>query len=288
MVIHGQLGRLNNLKKITLRLGHSPDADDAFMFYPIAQGRVSSDEFKFIDVIEDIESLNKRALKRELEITALSAHAYLYVQDGYRILSCGASMGKGYGPIVVGKENLKDLRGKKVGVPGKLTTAFLLLRLYADEFEPVEIPFDKIMDAVREGEVEAGLLIHEGQLIYRDFGLKKILDLGECWSKDTTLPLPLGINVVRRDLEEGVQREISRVLKESIRYALSHKDEALEYALRFGRGMGKDLGEKFVLMYVNEYTLDMGQDGRGALEFLYSKALEIGIIKEELKLDVVS
>jgi len=260
------------------------------MFYAIAKRRMSSDEFnfKFIDVIEDIESLNKRALKGELETTALSAHAYLYVQDNYRILPCGASMGKGYGPIVVGKDDLKDLRGKKVGVPGKLTTAFLLLRLYANEFEPVEIPFDKIMNAVGKGKVEAGLLIHEGQLTYRDFGLKKILDLGECWSKDTTLPLPLGINVVRRDFEESVQREISRVLKESIKYALSHKEEALKYALHFGRGMGKDLGERFVLMYVNEYTLDMGQDGRGALEFLYKKALEKGITEEEPRLDVVS
>lgn len=270
-----------------MKLGHSPDADDAFMFYGIASGKVVSDKIDFIHVIEDIQTLNKRALKGELEVTAVSAHAYLHVQDKYRILSCGASMGEGYGPIVVAKERFDDLNGKKIGVPGRLTTAFLLLSLYADGFIPVDLPFDKIMEAVRDGEVESGLIIHEGQLTYKDFGLTMIFDLGETWAKDTSLPLPLGINTVRRDIDEDLQREILSVHKESIDYGLSHKDEALEYALRFGRGMKKDLGEKFVLMYVNQYTRDMGEKGKKALEFLFNKAFQKGIVKEEPILDIL-
>jgi Predicted periplasmic solute-binding protein len=270
-----------------MKLGHSPDPDDAFMFYGMASGKVASDKIDFVHIIEDIQTLNRRALKGELEITAMSVHAYLSVQDKYRILSCGASMGEGYGPIVVTKSNLDGLKGKKVGVPGKLTTAYLLLSIYADDFIPVEMPFDEIMFAVRDEEIEAGLLIHEGQLTYKNFGLKIIIDLGEMWAKDTSLPLPLGINTVRRDIDEGLQKEILRVHKDSIEYGLNHKDEALEYALRFGRGIKKDLGEKFVLMYVNEYTRNIGEKGKKALEFLFKRALERGIIEEEAGLDVL-
>lgn len=278
---------IHDLTKITMKLGHSPDPDDAFMFHGMASGRVASDSVDFIHIIEDIQSLNRRALKGELEVTAMSVHAYLYVQDKYRILSCGASMGEGYGPIVVSKNKLNNLRGKNVAVPGKLTTAYLLLGIYADDFIPVEMPFDEIMAAVKDDRVEAGLLIHEGQLTYKDFGLENVLDLGEVWAKDTSLPLPLGVNTVRRDIDEVLQKEILRVHKESIEYGLSHKDEALEYALKYGRGIKKDLGERFVLMYVNEYTRNMGENGKKALKFLFSRALEKGIIKEEARLDIL-
>jgi 1,4-dihydroxy-6-naphthoate synthase len=270
-----------------MKLGHSPDADDAFMFYGMASGKVSSDKIDFIHVIEDIQTLNGKALKGELEITAVSVYAYLHVQDRYRILSCGASMGEGYGPIVVAKKYLDGLRGKKIGVPGKLTTAYLLLSIYADDFIPIEMPFDRIMDAVSNGKVEAGIIIHEGQLTYKGFGLESVLDLGAAWTNDTSLPLPLGLNVVRRDIDEELQREVLRVHKESIDYGLNHKDEALDYALKFGRGMRKDLGEMFVLMYVNEYTRNMGEKGEKALEFLFKKALQKGIVEKEPDLDIL-
>ena len=270
-----------------MRLGHSPDADDAFMFYGMASGRVASNKIEFIHIIEDIQTLNERALRGELETTAISAHAYLRVQDKYRILSCGASMGEGYGPIVVSKRHLNGLRGKRIGVPGKLTTAYLLLSIYVDGFIPVEIPFDEIMSAVGEDKVEAGLVIHEGQLTYESFGLESVLDLGGIWANDISLPLPLGINVIRRDIDEELQKEVLRIHKESIEYGLNHKDEALEYALKFGRGMRNDLGERFVLMYVNQYTRNMGDRGKKALEFLFKRAFQKGIIKEEPRLDIL-
>ena len=275
------------MEKEIMKLGHSPDADDAFMFYAIASGKVASEKIDFEHVIEDIQSLNKRAMKAELETTAISAHGYLSVQNRYRILSCGASMGKGYGPIVVAKEEIPDLRGKTVAVPGKLTTAYLLLRIYADNFIPVEAPFDKIMDKVLAGEVDAGLLIHEGQLTYEEMELKLLLDLGMMWAEETDLPMPLGLNVLRRDISRGLDIEVLRVHKESIEYALSNKKEALDYAMRFGRGMSEDTGEKFVLMYVNEWTRDLGESGTGALEYLFEKARRKGIIAEGPRLDIL-
>ena len=275
------------MEKRIMKLGHSPDADDAFMFYAIASGKVASEKIDFEHVIEDIQSLNKRAMKGELEVTAISAHGYLSVQDRYRILSCGASMGKGYGPIVVAKKKISDLRGKAVAVPGKLTTAYLLLSLYADDFIPVEVPFDKIMDKVLEEEVDAGLLIHEGQLTYEDTGLDLLFDLGAMWAEETDLPMPLGLNVLRRDIPRGLDAEVLRVHKESIEYALSNKKEALDYAMRFGRGMSEDTGEKFVLMYVNEWTRDLGESGTGALEYLFEKARAKGIIAENPMLDIL-
>jgi len=270
-----------------MRLGHSPDADDAFMFYAMAKGKVKSQEVDFEHVIEDIQSLNNRAINNELEVTAMSVHAYIYVQDNYRILSCGASMGEGYGPIVVAKESINDLSGKKVAVPGKLTTAYLLLNIYAQGFEPVDIPFDKVMESVVNGEVDAGLVIHEGQLTFKDFGLVSLFDLGELWDKDTSLPLPLGVNTIRRDIDNHLAQEILRMHRESIEYGLDNKDEALEYAMEFGRGMAKDVGEKFVLMYVNDLTRDMGEKGKNALELLFTKALEKGFIDKEVKLDIL-
>jgi 1,4-dihydroxy-6-naphthoate synthase len=270
-----------------MRLGHSPDPDDAFMFYGIASGKVTSDKIDFEHVIEDIQSLNKRALNKELETTAISAHGYLKVQDDYRIMSCGASMGEGYGPIVVSSVPTDYLNGKEIGVPGKLTTAFLLLSIYADGFIPVEMPFDEIMPAVARGDIETGLIIHEGQLTYKDSGLCMLFDIGELWAKDTTLPLPLGLNVVKRDIGEELQKEVLRVHKESIEYGLAHKKEALEYAMKYGRGIGEDVGEKFVLMYVNKYTLDLGGKGKAALEYLFNRAYDKGIIKEEPRLDIL-
>jgi 1,4-dihydroxy-6-naphthoate synthase len=275
------------LTKIKMRLGHSPDPDDAFMFYGIAAGKVTSDKIDFEHVIEDIQSLNRRALNKELETTAISAHGYLKVQDDYRIMSCGASMGEGYGPIVVSKEPVTSLEGKEIGVPGKLTTAFLLLCIYADGFIPVEMPFDEIMPAAARGDIETGLLIHEGQLTYKDAGLRMLFDIGELWAKETPLPLPLGLNVVKRDIGEELQKEVLRVHKESIEYGLAHKKEALEYAMKYGRGIGEDVGEKFVLMYVNKYTQDLGETGKAALKYLFDRAYDKGIIKEKPRLDIL-
>ena len=275
------------MSKIKMRLGHSPDADDAFMFYAMAKGKVNSPDVDFEHVIEDIQSLNIRAMNKELEVTAMSVHAYIYVQDSYRILSCGASMGEGYGPIVVAKERLDNLEGKKIAVPGKLTTAYLLLSIYAEGFIPVDMPFDKVMDAVLNGEVDAALVIHEGQLTYKDFGLVMLFDLGVLWGKDTSLPLPLGVNTISRDIEENLAKEILRLHRDSIEYGLNNKDEALEYAMEFGRGMELEVGEKFVLMYVNDITVDMGDKGKKALELLFSKAREKNIITRDVKLDIL-
>ena len=275
------------MSKVKMRLGHSPDADDAFMFYGIAKGKVGSELIDFEHVIEDIQSLNKRAMNRELETSAISAHGYLKVQDDYRIMSCGASMGDGYGPIVVAKEEIASLKGKKIAVPGKLTTAYLLLMLYADDFIPVEAAFDDIIDMVMSDEVDAGLLIHEGQLTYGDFGLKLVQDLGVSWANDTSLPLPLGLNVIRRDIDDALQREVLRVHHESIEYSLENKDEALEYALQFGRGMASDVGEQFVLMYVNDLTVGLGEDGVAALNYLFSRSYEKGLISQKPRLDIL-
>lgn len=275
------------MSKIKMRLGHSPDADDAFMFYAMAKGKVNSADVDFEHVIEDIQSLNQRAMNKELEVTAMSVHAYTHVQDNYRILCCGASMGEGYGPIVVAKENLDNLEGKTIAVPGKLTTAFLLLNIYAQGFIPVEMPFDKVMDAVVSGQTDAALVIHEGQLTYKDFGLEILFDLGLLWEKDTSLPMPLGVNTISRDIDEPLAKEILRLHKDSIVYGLNNKDEALEYAMEYGRGMELSVGEKFVLMYVNDLTVDMGDKGKKALELLFSKAREKNIITKDVKLDIL-
>ncbi len=275
------------MDKNIVRLGHSPDADDAFMFYGIAKGKVGSNIVDFEHVVEDIQSLNKRALNGELETTAISAHGYLKVQDKYRIMSCGASMGEGYGPIVVSRNRMESLSGKRVAVPGKLTTAYLLLCLYANDFIPVEMAFDDIIQAVQSGKTDAGLLIHEGQLTYEDHGLHLLFDLGELWARDTSLPLPLGLNVIRRDIDEETSKEILRVHKESIEYGLDNKEEAMGYAMQFGRGMKLDVGEKFVLMYVNEYTRDLGTRCTEALKYLFKKAFDKGLIEEEARLDIL-
>lgn len=266
-----------------LRIGHSPDPDDAFMFYGLAAGKVKIPGYTIEHVMEDIQSLNVRALRGELEVTAISAHAFPYVADKYWIMATGASMGEGYGPVIVSKKysRMDELRGKTVGTPGELTTANLLFKIYTEDIAHQDMPFDAIIDAVLSDKVDAGLLIHEGQLTYNDLGLKKILDFGELWRDETNgLPLPLGLDVVRRDLGEDLARQISQALRDSIRYGYDHQDESIPYALQFGRGIDSTIGSKFVKMYVNERTIDMGDEGRRALGVLFTTAKERGLIPQ--------
>ncbi|WP_456474482.1 MqnA/MqnD/SBP family protein [Candidatus Pyrohabitans sp.] len=260
-------------------VAHSPDPDDAFMFYALATRRIES-EFEFVDVMADIETLNRRAMLGEYEVTAISIHAYPYLAERYALLNCGASMGDNYGPVVVARGELESLEGRRIAVPGKLTSAYLALKLYEKNFSPVEVPFDRIPEVVARGDVDAGLLIHEGQLTYTELGLAKVVDLGEWWHRETSLPLPLGGNAIRRDLGEEVMLKVASYLKESIRYAMEHEEEALEYALQFGRGLDMEKNRRFVRMYVNEYTLDYGEDGRRAVRLLLKKGYEKGILKK--------
>ena len=272
-----------------IRVGHSPDPDDAFMFYGFAKGAVKLEGYEFVEVVEDIESLNKRAMRSELEVTALSAHAYALVSEKYYVLSCGASMGRGYGPMVVARQSMRaeELKGKLIAIPGKLTTAYLLLRAALGEFRAVEIKFDQIMDAVLRGEVDAGLLIHEGQLTYQSKNLVNVLDLWDWWEKESGgLPLPLGLDSVRRDLGLEFARKFGQMLMDSIGYGMKEKLEAMKFAGEYARGAPMDLVNKFVLMYVNDLTLDMGEDGRRALEFLYRRAIDVGAV-DRIDLQIV-
>jgi 1,4-dihydroxy-6-naphthoate synthase len=261
-----------------IRLGHSPDADDAFMFWALAEERIDTRGFAFEHVLRDIQTLNEWALEGRLEVTAISLHAYPFVQDKYVLLPHGASMGSGYGPVVVARAPLSrtELSDIEIAVPGRMTTAFLALRLYLGDFRYRVVPFDQILDEVKDGRAEAGLLIHEGQLTYEAEGLAKVVDLGEWWLLETGLPLPLGVNVARRDLGPAVLRELSDVLAGSIRAGLEHRDEALRYALRFGRGLDVQLADEFVGMYVNELTADYGDEGRQAVQELLSRGEAIG------------
>ena len=272
-----------------LRIAHSPDPDDAFMFYGLSQGEVTIENFTVQHILEDIETLNQRALKAEFEITAISAHLYPFVANHYWIMRTGSSMGEGYGPVVIAKKRmtLKSLRGKRVAHPGEYTTASLLLRLYADDVDLVSLPFDKIMEAVRNGDVDAGVIIHEGQITYEKEGFQKVVDFGELWEEETQLPLPLGLDVVRKDLGWKLAATISAKLRESIRYGYEHLDEATAYALQYGRGIGKELGEKFVKMYVSELTIDMGEKGIEAIELLYSRAADKMLIPNIPPIDLV-
>ena len=267
-----------------IRIAHSPDSDDAFMFYALTAGKIYTDGLQIEHVLADIETLNREALKGTYEISAISFHAYPYVADKYLVLPSGGSVGEGYGPIVVSKQELNSLKGKRIGVPGKLTTAFLVLKLYEPDFEEVVMPFDQILLAVQEGRVDAGLVIHEGQLSYVDKGLKKIVDLGQWWQEKTGLPLPLGCNVVRKDLGTENIRKIERLMKESIRYALEHREEAIEFAREYARDIKEDMERtnRFVGMYVNHRTLDYGEDGREAVRLLLKLGIERGIIKADM------
>lgn len=265
-----------------VRVGHSPDADDAFMFYGIAAGRVDTLGYDIEQVLEDIESLNRRALDGELEVSAVSIHAFAHLTGRYALMPCGASMGDGYGPVLVAREPLdRDAAlGGVIAVPGLMTSAFLALQLYAGRaFTHVHVPFDRILDAVRDGEADAGLVIHEGQLTYRDEGFHKVVDLGEWWAQRTAgLPLPLGGNVVRKDLGPEVSRDLTTVLRASIDYGLEHRDEALEYAMAFGRGLDTGDADRFVGMYVNEVTRDYGDRGRRAVERFLREGAQAGLV----------
>ncbi len=273
-----------------IRLGHSPDPDDAFMFWGIASGDVDPDGFEFEHVLADIQSLNEWALEGRLEVTALSLHAYPFVQDSYVLLPHGASMGAGYGPIVVSRDKMtqEDLADAEIAVPGRMTTAFLLLRLLLGGFNFREVPFDQIMGEVQAGRADAGLLIHEGQLTYAAEGLHKVVDLGEWWLLETGLPLPLGVNVARRDLGEVALRRLSRVLEASIRAGLDNRQEALDYARRWARGMPEDLTDRFVGMYVNELTCDYGEEGRQAVTELLKRGEAAGAFTAPVRLEFVA
>jgi len=266
---------------MVIRIGHSPDPDDAFMFYGLASGRVKLDDIVIEHVMEDIQSLNVRAMKGDLEVTAISAHTFPYVADKYWIMSTGASMGEGYGPVIVSKKyrSLAELRGKRVATPGKLTTATMLFKIFTSNIESVDIPFDEILDKVDEGKFDAGLIIHEGQVTYAVQGFNKILDFGELWAeKYDNLPLPLGLDLVKKDLGKTLAHRLSNGLKESIHYGYTHQNDSVPYALKFGRGISQDLGERFVKMYVSELTVDMGERGRKALEILFRLGSEKNII----------
>jgi 1,4-dihydroxy-6-naphthoate synthase len=273
-----------------IRLGHSPDADDAFMFWALAVNRIDTRGFEFEHVLRDIQTLNEWALEGRLEVTAISLHAYPFVQDRYALLPHGASMGSGYGPVVVarGATTRDELRGLEIAVPGTMTTAFLVLRMYLGDFAYRVVPFDEILDEVKSGAAEAGLLIHEGQLTYQAEGLKKVVDLGEWWLLETGLPLPLGANVARRDIGPNRLHDLSEVLAESISAGLANRREAMEYALGFGRGLDSELGDRFVAMYVNELTQDYGEEGREAVRELMRRGEAIGAFESPVNVDFVN
>lgn len=266
-------------KKLTL--GHSPDPDDAFMFFGLASGRIETFGWQFEHVLQDIQTLNDRALREELDITALSIHAYPFVAERYVLTNCGSSMGDGYGPMIVARESLTlaDLTGRVIAVPGERTTAFLALKLCLgrQEFSHRVVMFDRILDAVSSGEVDAGLIIHEGQLTFHRHGLHRIVDLGEWWKSTTGLPLPLGGNVIRRALGVPAMTEITAILKNSIEFSLAHREEAVDYALQFGRDLDRSLTNRFVGMYVNSWTVDYGEIGRQAVRELLRRANRAGM-----------
>ncbi len=270
------------MAKQTLLLGHSPDPDDAFMFYALAKGLVQSDKWDFQHVLQDIQTLNERALRGELHITAISIHAYPYLKDQYALLNCGASMGDCYGPLVVARQPMavEDLKGLEILVPGEMTTAFLVLNLLLGpgNFKHRVVMFDEILAQVAAGQADAGLIIHEGQLTYRNQDLHKIVDLGEWWHEDTGLPLPLGGNAIRRDLGNRDMREIAAILHRSIEFGLGRREEAVAYALGFARDMERELADRFVGMYVNKWTLDFGDIGRGAVQTLLDRGCEAGLL----------
>lgn len=278
--------------RVKIRLAHSPDPDDAFMFYGLSSGGVASAPYEFEHILEDIQTLNEQAMRGEYEMTAISIHAYPYVADKYALTTCGSSMGDNYGPMVVTRTPvaLEALRGKTIAVPGLMTTAYLALRLALgkDSFTPRVTMFDQIPAEVAAGRVDAGLIIHEGQLTYKSQGLQLVVDLGQWWMKRTGLPLPLGGNVIRRDLGPEHCREITRRLKDSIQFSLKHREEAVKYALRFGRGLDQQLADRFVGMYVNDWTLDYGPRGREAVQRILAEGAAAGLVPAIDAIDFVS
>jgi 1,4-dihydroxy-6-naphthoate synthase len=276
----------------TIHVAHSPDSDDAFMFYALSAGKIDTGDLTYVHELSDIESLNRRALRGELDVSAVSIHAYAYLWRTYALLNSGSSMGDGYGPRLVAREPRpadprEAVRGRRIGVPGLMTTAYLALSLYQREFEAVVLPFDQIENAVHRGDVDVGLLIHEGQLTYADDGLHLWEDLGAWWLGDTGLPLPLGGNVVRRDLGEAVIAQVGRDLRASIVYALEHRAPALAHASQFNRGIGAERTDTFVGMYVNEWTVDYGDRGRLAVQTLLDRAFDAALIPERVAVEFV-
>lgn len=273
----------------TITVAHSPDSDDAFMFYGLATNKLETEGLKFEHTLKDIQKLNEDARNGVYDVTAISFHAYAYVADKYALLPHGASIGDKYGPIVVSKEprDAADIGSMKIAVPGELTSAYLALRIYNKDFQHVVVPFDEIIDAVKSGVVDAGLLIHEGQLFYNQMGLDKVLDLGEWWHEKTGLPLPMGGNVIRRDLGAELMRQVSKYLHESIVYSMENREDALAYAMQFARDMQPELADRFVAMWVNDLTLDYGDRGREAVRLLLDEGHKAGIIPHQVKVDFV-
>ena len=272
-----------------ITVGHSPDPDDAFMFYALAHNKLDTGDLTFKHIITDIETLNHKAVEGEFHVTALSAHAYGYVMDKYALLPSGGSFGDKCGPIVVAREpmDVGEMADDRIGVPGTMTSAYLLLKLLLMNFRFEVIPFDKIIPAVKSGEVDAGLLIHEGQITYQQEGLHKVVDLGQWWHADTNLPVPLGLNAVRKDLGKQLMRKLSSLLTESIQYALDHREEAVEYAMQYARGMNVNMTDRFVGMYVNKWTLDMGREGREAISRLMARGYHAALIPRPVHLEFV-
>jgi 1,4-dihydroxy-6-naphthoate synthase len=277
-------------------LGHSPDPDDAFMFYAMAKHKIDLRGYEFEHRLEDIQTLNERAMRGELHISAISIHAYAYVSARYALLPCGASMGDGYGPMVVALDALhllsddevrSWLRGKTIAVPGKMTSAFLALQIYLGKFDHVVVPFDQIFDAVKNRQADAGLIIHEGQLTYANAGFKKIVDLGEWWKRETQLPLPLGGNVLRKDIPREVQRDLLAIMRESIDYGLTHREAAVAHSMPYARDMNSTLASKFIGMYVNDYTRDYGERGRSAIRAFLAAGQGGGFLQQKVELDFV-
>jgi 1,4-dihydroxy-6-naphthoate synthase len=273
----------------TIHVAHSPDSDDAFMFYALAEGKIDTGDLRYEHELQDIETLNRRALKGELEVTAVSIHAYAHLTDRYALLPHGASIGDGYGPRLVARTPVTraGVKGKRIAIPGTLTTAYLAMRLYEPDFEAVPVPFDQIEDAVVNGDVDLGLLIHEGQLTFGERGLHLVVDLGEWWMGETGLPLPLGGNVIRKDLGRDLMLRISRHLHESIAYALDHRKGALDHAMRYARGLDRSKADTFVGMYVNDWTLDYGERGRRAVSELLARGASAGLIPHPVKVEFV-
>ncbi len=275
------------MNKREITLGHSPDPDDAFMFYALAAEKIDTGNLTFRHIIQDIETLNRRALNAELDVTAVSIHTYAYVLNDYALLTSGASMGNNYGPLLISRKpmTLDEAKTKTIAIAGKMTTSALALRLCLGDVETVEIPFDKIMDAVDSGEVEAGLLIHEGQLTYKARGFNKVVDLGEWWMQETGLPLPLGGNAIKKSLGNELIQRVSNLLRESIEYGLANREVAVRHSMKYGRGMEESLTDKFVGMYVNDYTIDYGERGRKAVQLLLERAHQAGIIPSPVELE---
>jgi len=270
-----------------ITVAHSPDSDDAFMFYALATNKIKTGDLKFRHVLSDIETLNQKALKGEYEVTAISFHAYAYLTEKYALLDSGASMGDRYGPLLVSETPMRpsEVKGKLIAVPGTMTTAFLILKLFEPDFRHVVVPFDKVFERVAKRKADAGLIIHEGQLTFSTLGLHKVVDLGEWWHKETKLPLPLGGNVVRKDLGAKLIAQISYTLRKSIEYALEHRDEALNYAMQFARDMEEEVADKFVGMYVNDRTLNYGQAERRAIQLLLDMGHQKKIINQRVRIE---